>query len=93
MGWLTGDDIGALTTGTVLLALVLTMGYSWVRDRNERLNDLHTQVNEWREAHRLSEKARETQADALREALEIARTSEAVITGLRNALNQKSDAQ
>jgi len=90
MNWLDPETAKGLTPGIVLLALVVTMGTAWVRDRNARIRDLQQQVQEWREAHRLSETARETQANALREALDIARTSEAVIAGLRAALTQKN---
>jgi hypothetical protein len=83
------ETLKSLTPSIVLLALVLVMGYAWVRDRNARIKDLKIQVTEWREAHRLSESARETQGEALREALEQSRTSEAVISGLRSALAQR----
>ena len=78
------------TSSGVLLVLVLALGSAWIRDRNARLRDMRDQVTEWREAHRLSEKARETQAEIAREALEIARTSEAVINGLRAAVSQSN---
>lgn len=89
MSWLDPETAKSLTPGIVLLVLVIAMGSAWVRDRNARIKDLQQQVGDWREAHRLSETARETQANALREALDIARTSEAVIQGLRAALTQK----
>lgn len=90
MNWLDPETAKGLTPGIVLLGLMITLGTAWVRDRNARIKDLQQQVTDWREAHRLSETARETQASALREALDIARTSEAAVSGLRTALNQRN---
>lgn len=96
--WFSGENLKALTSQSVLPALLLFMGVNWIRDRNARLRDkdqviedLHQEVQDWKDAHRASEEARQIKTEALREALEIARTSEAVITGLRKALNQKDD--
>jgi hypothetical protein len=95
--WLSGETLKALTTDSVLLALLLFIGFNWVRDRNARLADKdaviadkNQEIQDWKSALHESEIARETQTEALREALEIARTSEAVITGLRSALDQRT---
>jgi hypothetical protein len=78
-----------LTPAIVLLALVLTMGGAWIRDRNARIRDLKEQVDDWREAYRESEKSREIDRESVRQQIEVMRTSQAVISGLRNALERK----
>jgi len=89
------ETLKALTVSSVLLVLIVLMGAAWIRDRNARVRDLKEQVErerqekfEWREAHRLSEQARETQTEITRGHMDQARTSEAIIAGLRQALAQ-----
>lgn len=80
------ETLRVLSPAIVLLLLVFGMCTAWIRDRNARVRDLKEQVVEWREAHRRSESARDTQAEIVHQALDVARTSEAVIAGLRSAL-------
>lgn len=86
---LSPETLKVLTPAIVLLALILVMGYAWIRDRNARIKDLKEQVEDWKEAHRESEKSREIDRQSVREQVEAMRTSEAVIAGLRNALERK----
>jgi hypothetical protein len=83
------DTLRVLTPAIVLLALILLMGSAWIRDRNARIRDLKEQVEEWREAYRESEKSREIDRSSVREQIEVMRTSEAVISGLRNAIERR----
>lgn len=92
---LDAETLRVLTPAIVLLTLLMGMGTAWIKDRNARIRDLKEQLEmerreklDWREAHRLSELAREKNDETVREALTIARTSEAVISGLRTALAQ-----
>jgi hypothetical protein len=50
---------------------------------------LKEQVDDWREAYRESEKSREIDRVSVQNQIEVMRTSEAVISGLRNALERK----
>jgi uncharacterized membrane protein len=86
---LSAETLRVLTPAIVLLALVLIMGSAWIRDRNARIRDLKEQVEDWREVARESEKARELDRESTRQQIEVMRTSEAVISGLRNALERK----
>lgn len=54
----------------------------------DRLADKRTQISEWREAHRISEAAREKQDGALREALEVAKAAEQALSGFRAAADR-----
>lgn len=54
----------------------------------DRLADKRVQISEWREAHRISETAREKQDGALREALEVAKAAEQALTGFRAAADR-----
>lgn len=86
---LSADTLRVLTPAIVLLALILIMGYAWIRDRNARIKDLKEQVDDWREVARESEKSRELDRENARQQIEAMRTSEAVISGLRNALDRR----
>jgi len=55
-----------------------------------RLAEARQLASDWREAHRLSETAREKQAETNREALEVARAAEDALKGFRNAAVQIS---
>jgi len=88
---LSPETLRMLTPAIVLLALILIMGLGWIRDRNARINDLKEQVEDWKEAYRESEKSRETDRAATQSQLEVMRTSEAVISGLRNALERQEN--
>jgi len=93
------DLLRALSPMAVLLLIVLliVIGFirGWIRtaiaiqevraDRDARLADSQQQTADWREAHRLSETAREKQAEALRESLEVARAAEDALKGFRTA--------
>lgn len=95
MEWLTSDTLRALTPGIVLLVVSLMVARAWISDRNARLRDANARLQDmremmqdWREAARESEKARDVDRENTRMSLEIARTSEAVIKGLRDALDR-----
>lgn len=95
MTWLTGDLLANLTAPALLLVIVLLVMLGFVvprsvllqvrQDRDARLADAQQQIVDWREAHRLSETAREKQAEALRESLEVARAAEDALKGFRAA--------
>jgi hypothetical protein len=59
----------------------------------DRLADKRAQIVEWREAHRVSEVAREKQETALREALEVARAAEQALRGFRVATERLADQE
>lgn len=59
----------------------------------DRLADKRDQIAEWREAHRISEVAREKQDTALREALELAKVTEAAMRGFRSAAERLADQE
>lgn len=59
----------------------------------DRLADKRDQITEWREAHRISEVAREKQDTALREALELAKVTEAAMRGFRSAAERLADQE
>jgi len=93
---LSAETLRVLTPAIVLLALILVMGYAWIRDRNARIKDLKEQLDaeranskEWREVARESEKARDLDRENTRLSLDGMRTYEAIITGLRNALERR----
>ncbi len=98
MAWLNPAFIGSLTPGTVLLILVLLIATGRLRpksnvteireDRDARLADAQAQRDEWREAYFLSEEARKQSETAFREALEVVRTANAVLSGFREAVHQ-----
>jgi hypothetical protein len=98
MQWLAPGFISSLTPGALLLVAVLFIMtgrlvpksvLKQVRDdRDERVKEAAAQTAEWREAHRLSELARETNAETFREALEVARTANAALTGFREAVTR-----
>ena len=95
---LSPETIKVLTVPAVLLTLVLLMGAAWIRDRNARIRDLKEQVeaqkattHEWREAYFESEKSRGLDRESTRAQIEVMRTNEAVIAGLRNALERREN--
>ena len=59
----------------------------------ERMADKRTQIAEWREAHRISEVAREKQDTALREALEVAKAAEQALRGFRVATERLANQE
>lgn len=59
----------------------------------DRLADKRAQIAEWREAHRISEVAREKQDAALREALEVAKAAEQALRGFRVATERLADQE
>lgn len=59
----------------------------------DRLADKRVQIGEWREAHRISEVAREKQDSALREALEVAKAAEQALRGFRIATERLADRE
>ena len=92
----TPETLKALTTASVLLALVLLMGIAWVRDRNARIADLRSrivdlkdQIVDWREVARENEKSRELDREISRQQIEAMKTAEAVIIGLRDAFERR----
>lgn len=102
MEWLSPDLFKALTASGLLLLVVLFFMLGWIRpksaiteireDRDARLKEAQLQISEWREAHRLSEQARLLNEQSLKEALEVARTSEVIVEALRAVLVQGSTA-
>jgi len=58
-------------------------------DRDARIAEAKAQTADYKEAYRLSEEARAADREISRQALEVARTSEAAINGLRQALEQR----
>ena len=95
------DSVWAnLTPSLLLLILVFLMMYFLMtgklrtaiavreirQDRDDRLADYRQQIDDWKEAHAVSEKGRELQTQVAREALEASRTNEEIIKGLRVAL-------
>jgi hypothetical protein len=64
-----------------------------IRVQAERMADKRTQIAEWREAHRISEVAREKQDSALREALEVARAAEQALRGFRVATERLAETE
>jgi hypothetical protein len=96
VGWISPDLLKTLTAGSLLLLVVLFFMLGWIRPRSAiteireiydaRLVEAHMQIQEWREACRLSEEARKLSDQSVSEALEVAKTSEAVIESLRAVL-------
>lgn len=59
----------------------------------ERLEDKLQRIEEWREAHRISEAARKEQDSALREALEVAKAAEQALRGFRVATERLAESE
>jgi hypothetical protein len=91
-----GGPAGAVMFA-VLIALLFALGIirprSAIRevreDRDARLAEYREQIQDLKEAYRISEEGRTADREISRQSLEVARTSEAAITGLRSALEQK----
>ncbi len=95
--------IRALTPAGLLLLLVLMVVSAfmlgWIRpgraivevreDRDARLADKDRQIDQWREAHRTSEEARELEATANREQLELTRMTLDLVRAIRDATDRK----
>lgn len=85
---LSGPAIGTLVVIFFMLGIIRPR--SAVRELREdnqaRLADKDTQIAEMRETLRISEESRAADRELSREILEVARTSEAAIRGLRDAL-------
>lgn len=94
--------VKALTPAGLLLLLVLLIVTAfmlgWIRprsaiaevreDRDARLADKDRQIEQWREAHRGSEEAREVMAAALREALDTGRAQVEMMRAWRTAADR-----
>jgi hypothetical protein len=95
----------ALTPMAVLLLIVLLIVIAFIRgwirtavaikevreDRDARLADKDRQIEQWREAHRVSEEARELDATASREQLEQARMTLEIVRAIRAATDRRSN--
>jgi hypothetical protein len=96
------DLIRALTPAGLLLFLVLSVVSAfmagWIRpgraivevreDRDARLADKDRQIDQWREAHRTSEEARELEAAANREQAETTRMTLELVRAIRDAVDR-----
>jgi hypothetical protein len=95
--------IRSLTPAGLLLLLVLMLVSAfmvgWIRpgraivevreDRDARLADKDRQIEQWREAHRLSEEARELGAAANREQIETSKVTLELVRGIRAAVDRR----
>lgn len=102
-----GDLVRALTPGGLLLLLILLVVAAFLsglvrprsairevrEDRDARLADKDRQIAEWREAHRVSEEAREVQGAGLREAVESMRATAELIKAWRSAAALSRDSE
>lgn len=96
MEWVSADVLKALTPTAVVLLIPVFFMLGVIRPRSaikelreeyaERIADLKEERNVWREVAKVSEESRLADREISKEALEIARTNEAVIVGLRTAL-------
>jgi hypothetical protein len=99
---LTADLLKSLTASALLLGVVVLIVTGrlvprWVlisvrKDRDDRLAELRDERDQWREAARLSETARETLAAAVRESLEANRAQAAVMGAIRTVAERKGDS-
>lgn len=99
MEWLSADFLKALSAPALLLLffliIVLAFIMGWVRprsavteireDRDARLAEVKAERDTWREAHRISEQARELGAEATREQIEVSRAAVDALNGFRSA--------
>jgi len=85
MDWMSSDTLRALTASSVLLALVLVLGWSWAKDRNARIDDMRRYADQWQKAHEISEMARERERDKNAAALETLKLTNALLSGFRQA--------
>jgi hypothetical protein len=95
------DLVRALTPAGLLLLLVLMLISAFMlglirpgraiaevrEDRDARLADKDEQIRDWQEAHRVSEAAREKEAESTRIALEASRATADLLRALRTAAN------
>jgi hypothetical protein len=104
MPQINAELIQALTPAGLLLLLVLMLVTAfmvgWIRpgraivevreDRDARLADKDRQIEQWREAHRTLEEARELDAAANREQLELTRMTLELVRAIRDAVSRES---
>lgn len=62
-----------------------------MKDRDDRLDEIRSQCTDWKEAYRLSEGARQLQAQMLAEMTEVTRTANSLIRTLRAVIEDGAE--
>ena len=93
-GWLTPEVLGALSPAVLCSLFVLMVLLGWIRpsrtveeireDRDARLADKDKQIEYLQRAIEKSEETKETQAEALRDALEVSEAVVEILSSIRN---------